>query len=336
MLGNKIAACFRLQSLFGSIELKRILVVIITVFMLFAQSFAEDLEVTAKFYNKTMYYPGSTADNPVFVHITVANRGAETLRFKLADDRAFSIDFDVVTVKNAALQKTDSLIRRRTMQQTVYFREIALESGEEYSFVENLKDFVQVDEPGIYYMEVVFYPELYKSKLSSVVKSNRMTLEVRPSPSAASSTLIPVAPISAEILQPEAISPDKVVEQTIIARQRSLWDQFFLYMDMEQMLLRDPVRSRKYRTASASDRNRMLENYKTDLMQSRIDGDIVAIPERFTIDKTVYTPTEGTVTTTQWFKYDTFREKKRYTYYVRQRDGIWQIYDYTVENLGTE
>ena len=69
---------------------------------------------------------------------------------------------------------------------------------------------------------------------------------------------------------------------------------------------------------------------------SRIDGDVVAIPERFTIDKTEYTQTEGIVTTTQWFKYNTFYEKKQYVYYVRQRDGIWQIYDYTVENLGTE
>ena len=38
----------------------------------------------------------------------------------------------------------------------------------------------------------------------------------------------------------------------------------------------------------------------------------------------------------EWFKNDTFSEKKRYTYYVRQRDGIWQIYGYTVDNLGTE
>ena len=46
--------------------------------------------------------------------------------------------------------------------------------------------------------------------------------------------------------------------------------------------------------------------------------------------------TEGTVKVIEWFKNDNFMERKRYTYYVRQRDGIWQIYDYTVDNLGTE
>lgn len=316
--------------------MKRILAVIIAGFALFAQSYAQDIEVTAQFYNKTMYYPGSAEDNPVYVHVTVANKGPETLRFKLADDRMFSMDFKVLTVKNKELPATDKLIRKRTMQQTIYFREISLETGEEYSFTENLKDFVQIDDPAVYYMEVTFYPELYKSRLSNAITSNRMTLEVRPSPNAAASSIIPVAPISTEILQPEAISPDKVVEQTIVARQRSLWDQYFLYMDLEEMLMRDPVRNRKYRSASAIERDKMRENYKADLQQSRIDGDIVAIPERFTIDKTVYTQTEGTVTSTQWFKYDNFYEKKRYTYHVRQRDGVWKIFDYTVENLGTE
>ena len=316
--------------------MKRLLVLIIAIFACFAQSYAQDVEVTAQFFNKTMYYPESSKENPVYVHITVANRGTETLRFKLADDRMFSIDFKVFDAKNKELPATEDLIRKRTMQQTVYFREIALESGEEYSFTENLKDYVQITQPSIYYMEVIFYPELYKSKFSNSLVSNRMSLEIRPTPSAAGAGIIPVTPDNAAILQPERISPDKVVEQTIIARQRSLWDQFFLYMDLEEMLQRDPVRARKYKTASAIERARMLDSYKTDLQLSRIDGDIVAIPERFTIDKTEYTQTEGIVTTTQWFKYNTFYEKKQYVYYVRQQDGIWQIYDYTVENLGTE
>lgn len=316
--------------------MKRLLVLIIAIFAFFAQFYAQDVEVTAQFFNKTMYYPESSKENPVYVHITVANRGTETLRFKLADDRMFSIDFRVFDAKNKELSATEDLIRKRTMQQTVYFREIALESGEEYSFTENLKNYVQITQPSIYYMEVIFYPELYKSKFSNSLVSNRMSLEIRPTPSAAGAGIIPVTPDNAAILQPERISPDKVVEQTIIARQRSLWDQFFLYMDLEEMLQRDPVRARKYKTASAIERARMLDSYKADLQLSRIDGDVVAIPERFTIDKTEYTQTEGIVTTTQWFKYNTFYEKKQYVYYVRQRDGIWQIYDYTVENLGTE
>ena len=180
-----------------------------------------------------------------------------------------------------------------------------------------------------------FYPELYKSKYVKIT-SNRLALEIRPSPSAASSSVLPVKNKSAELLKPEEISPDKVVEQTIIARQKSLWDQYFLYLDVESMLQRNASSKRKYISSSADERARMLKNYRADLMQSRIDNDIVAVPEKFEIERTVYSKTEGTVTVTEWFKYPNYREKKSYVYKVRQREGIWQIYDYTVTNLGTE
>lgn len=295
----------------------------------------KDVSVSIKYYDRTMYYPGNADTNPVFVHISIKNNSTETLRFKLADDRMFSCDFNGYTVKNTQLSQTENLIRKRTTNQTVYFREISLENGEEYSFIENLKDYIEIKDPSVYYIELNFYPELYKSKYVEL-KSNRLTLEVRPSPSVASSSVLSVKDKTAELLKPEEISPDKVVEQTIIARQKSLWDQYFLYLDVETMLKRNQSAKRKYASSSADERARMLKSYKADLMQSRIDNDIVAVPERFEIEKTVYTKTEGTVTVTEWFKYPNYYEKKSYVYKVRQREGIWQIYDYTVTNLGTE
>lgn len=295
----------------------------------------DDMSVSIKYYDRTMYYPGNPDANPVFVHISIKNNSARTMRFKLADDRMFSVDFNGYTIKNLQIPQTENVIRKRTTNQTVYFREISLETGEEYSFVENLKDYIEISEPSVYYVELKFYPELYKSKYLSVT-SNRLSLEIRPSPSAASSAVLPVKNKSAELLKPEEISPDKVVEQTIIARQKSLWDQYFLYLDIEAMLQRNAPAKRKYISSSAEERARMLKNYRADLMQSRIDNDIVAVPEKFEIERTVYSKTEGTVTVTEWFRYPNYHEKKSYVYKVRQREGIWQIYDYTVTNLGTE
>ena len=322
----------------------RKLVFIISILCIFGQSlFAQesvnrdfsDASVSIKYYNRSIYYPGMNDDNPINVHVTIKNNGTETLRFKLADDRAFSLDFNAYTVKNTSLEQTDSVIEKRTTNRTVYFREIALEGGEEYSFIENVKDYIRVQEPSVYYLELAFYPELYKSKYIKLM-SNRLTLEIRPSPSAASSVYVPVQQGSGEILKPEEIGPDKVVEQTIIARQKSLWDQYFLYMDVESLLKRNSALSKKYISVSAEERVRMIESFKADLMQSRIENDIIAVPEKFEIEKTTYTPSEGNVVVIEWFKYPNFSEKKRYTYKVRQREGIWTIYDYTVVNLGTE
>ena len=295
----------------------------------------KDASVFIKYYNKSIYYSGSSEDFPIFVHITIKNNGQDTLRFKLADDRAFSLDFNAYTVKNKTLKQTEKIIEKRTTYQTVYFREIALETGEEYSFVENVKDYLKIENSSVYYLELDFYPELYKAKQLKL-KSNRLTLEVRPSPSSASSNYIPVKDQTIEILKPLDLSPDKIVEQTIIARQKSLWDQYFLYMDVESLLKRNAPLAKKYASVSAEEREKLLQSFKADLMQSRIENDIIAVPEKFQIEKTTYTPTEGSVSVVEWFKYPNFSEIKRYTYKVRQHDGIWQIYDYTVVNLGTE
>ena len=143
--------------------MKRFLFVIISIFVIFAQTVVaqenNDVQVSIKLYNKTLYYPGESLDNPIYVHITVANKGSETLRFKLADDRMFSIDFSAFNAKNTKLPYTEEIIKKRTTDRIVYFREIALETGEEYSFVENLKDYVQITEPAIYYFELDFFPE---------------------------------------------------------------------------------------------------------------------------------------------------------------------------------
>ena len=102
----------------------RKLLSIISVLFVFGQmaAFAEEktldysnAAVSIKYYNRSIYYPGNADEAPVFVHITIKNNGAETLRFKLADDRMFSADFNAYNVKNIGLDQTDEIIRKRTI-----------------------------------------------------------------------------------------------------------------------------------------------------------------------------------------------------------------------------
>ena len=320
--------------------MKRTLLAIIAFFMIFAQTLTaqnysaegendlKNVEVSIKFSERTMYHPGDAEGNPVKVHITLMNKSSKTQRFKLAEDRMFSVDFRAFNIKNTQLGQTDLLREKRTTNKTVYYREISLEPQEEYSFVENLKEYLNITEPSIYYVELNFYPELYRNGEQSI-HSNRLTLEVKPSPTAASSSMIPVKENTGALLERQEIGPDKVVEQTIIARQNELWDQFFLYMDLEELLKDNQSLNRRYNNSSAAERNDMLNEFKAELMQSRICKDIVTKPVKFEIKSTNYDPNEGTVKVEEWFEYDKYKEKKLYTYYVRQRDGIWQIYRYT-------
>lgn len=317
--------------------MKRFQCCIIAVLLIFAQSvFCQSystqngLTVSVNYFDKTIYYPSETDDNPVFVRITLSNSGTDTVRFKMADDHAFSMDFVAITAKNASLNLNPALIQKRSTSQTVYFREIALEPGEEYSFIENLKDYIDIPSSAIYYFQVRFYPELLKSKLN-YVDSNRLSLDIRPTPNA----IIAQAQqktTQTTVLKPEPISPDKVIERTIIARQKSLWDEFFLYIDLDQCLQTDTVRDRKYRAASAAERATQLLDFKNLFMTN----DLLASPDEFEIKKTEYSQTDGTVTVIERFNEDTYVQISEYVYYLRLRDGIWQLYKWDVNHAGTE
>ncbi len=328
----------------GEFQVKRFFFITMLVLSVSAGLFASQdalpgADISIRFYNRTVYYPGNSSSEPILVQVTIANNGASTVRFKLADDLFFSLDFTAIDTKNRFLDHTETWIRRRNTNRQVFFREISIEPGEAYSFVENVKDYIHIASPGIYVLESSFYPELRRVSGQSgeiALASNRLMLEIKPSPGAAAVSALPVSPVTAEILKPEPLPPDQVVRYMITARQKSHWDQFFLYLDLDQMIQKDPARNRRYRSESESGRFAMIEKYKTDLTQATVDRDISTIPVQFSIERTSYTESEGTVTVISWFDYRTFREKKRFTYFLKSRNGIWYITDYTVDNLGTE
>ncbi len=294
-------------------------------------------EVSIRFYNRAVYYPGNSPAEQIFIHVTIKNPSPDTLRFKLADDRSFSVDFNAANTRNLFLDHTEDWKRRQSTSRQVFFREVSLEPGESFSFVENLKDYLAITEPGMYILQCRFYPELLNAKnAGSSFASNRLTLDIKPSPGPAGLKSLPIAAQTGEILKAESIPPDQVVMTVITARQKGLWDQFFVYFDLDRMIKRDPALGRRYNSESETGRLAIIERYKADLKQERIDRELSVIPNRFEIERTMYTATEGTVSVIEWFDQNNYTEKKRFVYYVWSRNNVWLIYNYTVENLGNE
>ncbi len=320
----------------GVLQVKKLFAICLCLFMLAGTLCAADISI--RFFDRMVYYPGNSPSEPVLVQITITNDETGTLRFKLADQHFFSLDFTAVNTRNKNLEHTGEWARKRNGSQQIFFREISLEPGESYSFTENVKEYLSIDAPGMYILDCAFYPELKRLSGDSEpsIKSNRLTLEIKPSPGAAAVKMLPVSPKTAEVLQAQPIPPDQVITYMLTARQKSLWDQFFLYLDIDKMLSRDPSRSRRFKAESETGRALIRENYKNELSQTRIDTDISSIPVEFRIERTSYTENEGIVTVLEWFNYKDFSEKKRFTYLLSARDGIWRVYDYTVDNLGTE
>ena len=291
------------------------------------------VEFNIRFYDRRIYYVNN---DPIKVQITITNKSPDTYRFKLADERAFSVDFDIRTMTNRPVAKADMLIRKRTTNQQIFFREIAIGSGESFSFEEDLRDYVNLSQSGSFRVQAVVYPELYR-EASLFHESNYLALNLRP-PLITGADGIPIEMdvATGAVLVPQQIPPDEVVTYMLKARQTSQWEKFFLYLDLEAMISRDPLKRRKWLFENEDGRRKMLMEYRQDLQNSVVDGDISVIPTSFDILRTTYSNNTGTVIVLAKFRSINYTDLRRYTYYLERRDNIWVIVNYTVEGMGTE
>jgi len=318
-------------------KLYRLLAAVFLIFVsssfLFAGETTGQVEFNIRFYDRRIYYVQS---NPILVQITITNNSPSPYRFKLADERAFSIDFDIRTMSNRTLPQADSLIRKRTFNQQVFFREIVIESGESFSFVEDLRNYASFPQPGSFRLRALVYPELIRSS-TVALESNYLSLSLRPELiNGPDGIPIEMDAATGAALVPQRLSPDEVVAYMLRARQESQWERFFLYLDTEAMLSRDAFQRRRYNAENEEGRRRMLMEYRQSLQNSTVDGDISVIPTTFEILKTSYYNNTGEVTVLEKFRNRDYTDLRQYIYYLEKRENFWYIVNYAVQGMGTE
>jgi hypothetical protein len=295
-----------------------------------------------RFYEKRIYYLNDP-EHPISLEATLRNDSPDTFRFKMAENRVFSFDFEVTTPTNILLDHSREFSRARTRNEPVLYREISLEPGDTFGVVISLGDFIDIPKAGVYSVQALFYPELYlRGPLAAEpagpvppLRSNILTLNVRPEILVEEERAM-IEPETGERIQRQPMPPDEVVRYMLNARQKSQWEKFFLYLDLESLYLKNPGRAQAYRRMSEENRRAALERYKQQLRSETVDVDILLIPAEFEIVRTTYTPFEAEVTVIERFRYRDYAEVKRYTYFLERRDSIWVITDYEIVNLGTE
>jgi hypothetical protein len=296
------------------------------------QVFAEDeTQFAIRFFDKKVYFLG----DEILIEATITNTTTEVMSFSIADNRAFSIDFDVRTTTNLALGHAREFITARSSDQPVFFRDVSLQPGERYSVTMDLSKYAAIADAGVYVVQGQFFPRLWRSQDSQSIKSNRLTISVNPAVVTAEERAV-VESQSGVTLTRQALAPDDVVTYTIQARQRSEWNRFFLYLDLESIMRKNPDKDRVWRRSTAQAQAALIEQFRQQLMAKTIDQDILLIPSTFTVQKTSYTETEATVQVLERFAHTDFTELKQYTYYLKKSDRFWIIYDYEIKNMGTQ
>ncbi len=308
-----------------------ILALCVCLFPISAASAQDQAEFTIRFFDKKVYFVG----DQIMAEAVITNTTAQTLTFEVADNRVFSLDFDVRTATNLALDHAADFITARNSDQPVFFREVSLQPGEKYSIVVDMTKYAAVADAGLYVVQGRFYPQLWRGKDSHSFTSNRLTLDVKP-PVVTQEERAVVEAQTGALITRQALPPDQVVSYTIQARQKSQWDKFFLYLDLESLLRKNPDKDRIWRRSSQQAQAAMLGQFRQQLMSSRIEQDIIIIPTSFSIQKTTYSATDGTVQVMERFQYADYAEIKQYTYYLKKQDQYWIITDYEIKNLGTQ
>lgn len=269
------------------------------------------------------------------IKIQIMNKSSQTYQFKDSSSPFFNLDFEVMTPTNLKLDHAEKFIIERNSNQPVFYKDMSLEPGEEYGFKVLLTDYAEFSEAGMYVVQGLFYPQLASMNMNERLVSNKLILHIRP-PLMLKEMEQVIEPDTGNPLQRSELSPDRVVEYTINARQRSQWEKFFLYLDLEKLLLKNPVRSSQFRQKSLAEREAMIKQFRLELMEEKIEKEILQIPQQFRILQTQYTPRQGTVVAELRFEYDDYTAIKPYTYYLEYQDKYWIIVDYDVGAMRTE
>ncbi|WP_460056267.1 hypothetical protein [Spirochaeta dissipatitropha] len=291
------------------------------------------LELQIRYYDQQLY----TIDSRVYIRLSINNTSPESKSFRLAEHRQFSVDFDIRTDENIALNPSRRYLDIQTGNRPIFYREIHLEPGEEFAFVEELNHYSEINNAGMYTIQAHFNPGIGSAAdgRNNRISSNRLNLSIRPAMSQIETALMEAEEEIRIALLKQDLPPDQTVRYVIESRQREQWERFFLYLDVERIMLRNPNLARQFRNSNPNERREMVETYRKLMQQQETDDEILQIPQSFTIMQTEYTPTDGSVTVRSFFRYPGYTEVREYIYYLQRENGYWQIYDYAVRNLGT-
>jgi hypothetical protein len=301
-----------------------------------AATVPEGVGLYIRLYDKEIYTP----ESPVTLHVGIVNTTDTPFVFHVADDKIFSLQLTVTDLHNEVLSPTREYISRRNSNQQVLYREIRLLPGEEYAFRTTLSSFVDISGPGVYFVRAALHPFMDGP---GHIDSNEITLHIRPAGQDAEAAAVTgderIEDAERELLRRQNLSPDDVVRYMIDARIAGDWRKYFLYLDVESLMLAHRLKRERYARSSEEERRRMIEKYKELLRSSMVNSELLMRPSAYDVVQyrvNLNNREDAEVTVLSRFSYPEYTEIKRFIYYLHRPDQYWQIHDYDVINEGTE
>ena len=313
--------------------MKRILFLTAVLFWTSTQIFAQitNPSVNIRFYNKKIYTP----DSQIQILVELENETRNPIAFFLADNKLYNVKVRVSSLKGVLCDPSDFYLKTMALQEPYRYKEVVLQPNERYSFRLTLSDYVVIDKAESYEVSVRFYGNLIRNSGEASV-SNTLYLNIGTEEENRPQTTDRKAAASKESQKRIKMAPDKAVAFTIDAMMNRKWDDFFLYIDLESLYLKNADRKEQYLSRPEEIRKALLQDYRSKMTEGNAEKEFVLIPSRYEITLTTYNETNAQVTVLEYFDRVTFTEKKEYKYRLEKKDSIWMIEDYIVRNLGID
>lgn len=313
--------------------MKRILFLTAVLFWTSTQIFAQitNPSVNIRFYNKKIYTP----DSQIQILVELENETQNPIAFFLADNKLYNVKVRVSSLKGVLCDPSDFYLKTMALQEPYRYKEVVLQPNERYSFRLTLSDYVVIDKAESYEVSVRFYGNLIRNSGEASV-SNTLYLNIGTEEENRPQTTDRKAAASKESQKRIKMAPDKAVAFTIDAMMNRKWDDFFLYIDLESLYLKNADRKEQYLSRPEEIRKALLQDYRSKMTEGNAEKEFVLIPSRYEITLTTYNETNAQVTVLEYFDRVTFTEKKEYKYRLEKKDSIWMIEDYIVRNLGID
>lgn len=313
--------------------MKRVLIFVIVLMGTGVQLFAQitNPEVTIRFYNKKIY----SLDSTIQLLVELENTTENPIAFFLADNKVYNIKLKVSNLKGQLCEPSDYYLKAMALKEPYQYKEVVLQPRESYSFRLALKDYVILEEAIPYELQLYFYGGLAQNP-GEAATSNVLYMNINTKEEVQQRTVASEQPLVKTALKKEKMTPDQVVSYINDAMMKKNWDEFFLYLDLESLFLKNSERKRIYLSQSEETRTAILNEYKVKMTEGDVEKEFILIPSRYEIILTTYNNTNAEVTMIKYFNRVSFTEKKEYKYRLEKQDNFWMINDYAVRNLGIE
>lgn len=288
-----------------------------------------DLKIYIELANPQIYHQ----NDEIYINIKIINISKKEKVILISKEKRYSFDFELATMQNKKINHNDEYIISFHRVQPIFNSHITIAPDEGYIFEARLNDYFDMNISGQFYLKCLYFPELKVNQYADVfIESNQLSLNIRPGNATESMT-----EEKEEIEQEKRLfvtkrSPDEVVSYMLNARMNKEWEKYFLYLNMEQLILTNNNFKQRYLKADVERQKEIIREYKEYLKQDKVN-DISFLPIKYDILKTEYTQGRGKVDVLIYVKYEDLIEKKYYTYFLNKKDNIWYISSYEVLNF---